>query len=190
MLHAARKIWEAEGIRAFYRSYTTQLSMNVPFQSIHFVMYEFCQSVTNKDRSYNPKAHVLSGGIAGGVAAAITTPLDVCKTLLNTQQAARTDGFIEAVQTVHRLGGISGFFRGMVARVLFVCPSTAICWSTYELFKYLLQGQSEERVEDDNVVNSPGAVVKSAVQSAALYTPFQTVSAMHRPDDNVIPAPP
>ncbi|KAJ1525289.1 hypothetical protein ONE63_010112 [Megalurothrips usitatus] len=190
MLHAAQNIWKNEGIWAFYRSYTTQLSMNVPFQSIHFVMYEFCQSITNKDRSYNPKAHVISGGIAGGIAAAITTPLDVCKTLLNTQQAARTDGFFEAVKTVHRLGGVRGFFRGLAARVLFVCPSTAICWSTYELFKYLLQGQNEKRAEEEIVVNNPGSVVKSAVHSAALYTPFQTVSAMHRQEDTVIPAPP
>lgn len=191
MLHAAKNIWRQEGIWAFYRSYTTQLSMNVPFQSIHFVMYEFCQSITNEDRTYNPKAHVLSGGIAGGVAAAITTPLDVCKTLLNTQQAARTDGFVEAVRTVYRLGGLQGFFRGLVARVLFVCPSTAICWSTYELFKYLLQEKSDERFEEVTVVNNSGSVVKSAVQSAPmLYAPFQTVSAMHRPDDNVIPAPP
>jgi len=28
---------------------------------------------------------MISGGVAGGLAAAITTPLDVCKTLLNTQ---------------------------------------------------------------------------------------------------------
>ncbi|XP_034254380.1 mitoferrin-1 [Thrips palmi] len=190
MLHAAKNIWRQEGIWAFYRSYTTQLSMNVPFQSIHFVMYEFCQSITNEDRSYNPKAHVISGGIAGGVAAAITTPLDVCKTLLNTQQAARTDGFIEAVQTVYRLGGVQGFFRGMLARVLFVCPSTAICWSTYELFKYLLQHTNEALVEEEILVSNPSAVVKSAVHSAALYSPFQTVSAMHRPKDNPTPAPP
>lgn len=60
--------------------------MNVPFQSLHFVSYEFCQNITNPDRSYNPSAHMVSGAIAGGVAAALTTPLDVCKTLLNTQE--------------------------------------------------------------------------------------------------------
>lgn len=45
------------------------------------------QTVTNPSRSYNPVAHMLSGAISGGVAAAITTPLDVCKTFLNTQQS-------------------------------------------------------------------------------------------------------
>ncbi len=29
---------------------------------------------------------MISGAFAGGIAAALTTPLDVCKTLLNTQQ--------------------------------------------------------------------------------------------------------
>lgn len=80
------KVYRQEGFRAFYLSYTTQLVMNLPFQSLHFMTYEFCQSITNSERCYNPLAHMISGAIAGGVAAALTTPLDVCKTLLNTQQ--------------------------------------------------------------------------------------------------------
>uniref|UniRef100_A0A182T591 Mitoferrin n=1 Tax=Anopheles maculatus TaxID=74869 RepID=A0A182T591_9DIPT len=31
-----------------------------------------------------------------------------------------------------------GFFKGMQARVLYQMPATAICWSTYEFFKYIL----------------------------------------------------
>lgn len=86
LLDCIASIYRTEGIRAFYRSYTTQLAMNVPFQSLHFVTYEFCQNVTNADRAYNPTAHMVSGAVAGGIAAALTTPLDVCKTLLNTQE--------------------------------------------------------------------------------------------------------
>lgn len=97
-----RKVYYNEGPKAFYRSYTTQLTMNIPFQSIHFMTYEVMQKVTNKEKTYNPAAHMVSGAIAGAVAAAATTPLDVCKTLLNTQQTAKPKGMIEAIKTVYR----------------------------------------------------------------------------------------
>uniref|UniRef100_A0A8D8VAK0 Mitoferrin-2 n=1 Tax=Cacopsylla melanoneura TaxID=428564 RepID=A0A8D8VAK0_9HEMI len=97
------------------------------------------QTISNPSRSYNPVAHMISGAISGGVAAAITTPLDVCKTFLNTQQSQeKISGLFAAIRSVYKLGGPFGFFRGLQARVLYQMPSTAICWSTYEFFKYLL----------------------------------------------------
>lgn len=139
------KTYRTEGITAFYRSFTTQLTMNIPFQSIHFAVYEFCQKLTNKDGNYNPPAHVISGAAAGATAAALTTPLDVCKTLLNTQEGTRASGLLQAINIIYRLGGIGGFFRGVQARIMYTMPSTAICWSTYEFFKYLL-GATEMRI--------------------------------------------
>lgn len=114
-----RKTYQTEGLKAFYRSYTTQLTMNVPFQSLHFVVYEFMTTLTNKDRVYNPLAHMFSGAMAGGIASAVTTPLDVCKTLLNTQESTAVNatgqghitGLTNAFRTVYRLGGIRGYFQ-------------------------------------------------------------------------------
>ncbi|XP_057380036.1 mitoferrin-1-like [Daphnia carinata] len=142
----AIKVYRAEGLAAFYRSYGTQLAMNVPFQCVHFIVYEAMQNATNPERTYNPMGHVVSGGVSGALAAAITTPLDVCKTLLNTQEAevlhraqkTQISGFFNAAKMVYRLGGLGGFFQGLQARVLFQVPSTAICWSVYEFFKYFL----------------------------------------------------
>lgn len=140
------QVYRSEGIRAFYRSYTTQLTMNIPFQSIHFMTYEFIQNITNKERHYNPTAHMVSGAIAGAVAAGVTTPLDVCKTLLNTQpEQGQGTGLIHAIRTVYKLGGPSGYFRGLSARVLYQMPSTAICWSMYEFFKYFLSSRAGEQ---------------------------------------------
>jgi len=141
-----RKTYQTEGPRAFYRSYTAQLGMSIPFQSIHFMVYEFMQRVTNKERRYNPKAHMISGAMAGAIASAITTPLDVCKTLLNTQERSALNtlgrsqitGLAFAFRTVYRLGGPRGYFQGLSARVLYQMPSTAICWSVYEFFKFAL----------------------------------------------------
>lgn len=52
------------------------------------------------DRKYNPIVHMTAGAAAGASAAAITTPLDVIKTLLNTQETGLTKGMIEATRKV------------------------------------------------------------------------------------------
>ena len=36
-------------------------------------------------------------------------------------------------------------FQGMGARVLYQMPSTAICWTVYEFFKYFLTKDAAER---------------------------------------------
>ncbi|NXS57328.1 MFRN2 protein, partial [Brachypteracias leptosomus] len=148
-----RAVWHNEGAGAFYRSYTTQLTMNIPFQAIHFMTYEFLQEQLNPHRQYNPGSHVVSGACAGAVAAAATTPLDVCKTLLNTQESlalssnisGHITGMANAFRTVYQVGGVTAYFRGVQARVIYQMPSTAIAWSVYEFFKYILTKRQEER---------------------------------------------
>eukprot|EP00127_Corallochytrium_limacisporum_P000963 Clim_evm47s33 gene=Clim_evmTU47s33 len=144
--NVAGSILKTEGIGAFYRSYSTQLTMNIPYQSVHFVVYEKLRAYLNPTGEYNPKAHILAGGAAGAVAAAVTTPLDVVKTLLNTQELPGASslkgqyitGVFGAARTIKEHVGYAGFFRGMRARVLFHAPSTAICWTVYEFFKFSL----------------------------------------------------
>ncbi|NXH17925.1 MFRN1 protein, partial [Bucco capensis] len=154
VLGCVRTVQKTEGFGAFYRSYTTQLTMNIPFQAIHFITYEFMQEQINPHRDYNPSSHILSGAVAGAVAAAATTPLDVCKTLLNTQEnmalsslniTGHLSGMVNAFKTVYQLGGLWGYFRGVQARVIYQMPSTAIAWSVYEFFKYFLTKHKLER---------------------------------------------
>ncbi|XP_059803049.1 mitoferrin-1-like [Hypanus sabinus] len=154
VLDCMRTVWKNEGAGAFYRSYTTQLTMNIPFQAVHFMTYEFLQEKLNPHRQYNPSSHVLSGAMAGAVSAAVTTPLDVCKTLLNTQESlalnslnisGHLSGMANAFRTVYRLGGIPAYFKGVQARVIYQMPSTAIAWSVYEFFKYFISKHHHER---------------------------------------------
>lgn len=161
VLHCVGDLLRREGSAAFYRSYTTQLTMNVPFQALHFMTYEYLQELLNPHRHYNPSSHVLSGALAGAVAATATTPLDVCKTLLNTQEAQTVhmmqggvaaatagrhiSGLGEAFRAVYRMGGAPAFFKGVWARVIYQMPSTAISWSVYEFFKYAITKRQHER---------------------------------------------
>ncbi|XP_053856541.1 mitoferrin-1 isoform X3 [Vidua macroura] len=154
VLGCVRTVHRTEGFGAFYRSYTTQLTMNVPFQAIHFITYELMQEHLNPHRHYNPQSHIVAGAVAGAVAAAATTPLDVCKTLLNTQEntalsslkiRGHLSGMANAFSTVYQLGGVPGFFKGVQARVIYQMPSTAIAWSVYEFFKYFLTKHALEK---------------------------------------------
>ena len=132
----ARTVFRTEGIKAFYRSYPTVLSMNVPFQCIVFVAYEKMKKLTNPSGDYNPVSHCVSGGVAGAVAATVTMPLDVCKTLLNTQEAnvlsrlqtSKVVGMRSAARTVFTMHGVTGFFKGLWPRVLYQAPASAISW--------------------------------------------------------------
>ena len=118
--------------------------MNIPFQVLHFVAYEFLQDMLNPSREYNPLSHTLSGAGAGACAAAITTPLDVAKTFLNTQEQKknvadrRVRGMTSTLIKIYHVGGFKGYFKGLNARIVYQMPSTAICWSVYEFFKYSL----------------------------------------------------
>ena len=180
--NCAATVWKEEGIRAFYRSYTTQLSMNIPFQSIHFMVYEYFQEVLNPTHTYKPETHVISGGLAGAIAAAATTPLDVAKTLLNTQERGVVSsipaemhgpqkqyirGMRQAVQTIYQIHGFRGYFKGLHARVIYQMPSCAICWSVYEFFKnfLVLTKQSPDSISPSQEPNL-GADSKFVINSS------------------------
>lgn len=143
VLKCMEHMWKVEGgLSAFYRSYLTQIFMNVPQQCVHFVAYEQLKKWANPQETYNIRVHLFSGLIAGGAAAWITTPFDVVKTFLNTQETdvckKNVTGFTNGVRTVYRSGGVSALFRGAVPRTCFIAPATAICWGVYESFKFNL----------------------------------------------------
>ena len=108
--------------------------MTVPFTALQFSAYGTISQFMNPGRDYNPSTHMIAGGLAGGFAAALTTPLDVIKTLLQTRGTAKdtelrfAKGMFDAAAIIKRQHGYTGFFRGLRPRILTSVPSTAICW--------------------------------------------------------------
>lgn len=136
----ARTVFRTEGLAAFYVSYPTTLTMTVPFTAVQFSVYEYVKRVTNPRNDYSPVSHMVSGGAAGAVAAAVTTPLDVAKTLLQTRGTSRDSeirnarGMMDALRIIYARDGLRGFARGLSPRVLTHVPSNALCWLSYEFF--------------------------------------------------------
>lgn len=94
----------------------------------------FFRDHLNPTGIYSPLTHVTAGGIAGAVAAAVTTPLDVCKTLLQTRGSSddaairKARGMSDAFSIIWQRQGLAGFARGITPRILTNVPSNALCW--------------------------------------------------------------
>lgn len=140
----AADIYKKEGLSAFYISYPTTLLTNIPFAALNFGFYEYSSSLLNPSHIYNPYLHCVSGGVAGGIVAALTTPFDCIKTVLQTKgisnnhEFRHVTGFKSAAEALYKLGGMSAFWKGLKPRVIFNIPSTAISWTAYEMCKELL----------------------------------------------------
>jgi len=144
MINCGMKILQKEGVGAFYVSYPTTLLMNIPFNSIHFIIYEYYRKKLNPSGKYDPKSHIIAGAMAGGIASIVTNPLDVSKTLLQLRGASRdaaishANGLWQASKIIYQRNGLMGFTKGMIPRMLYNMPSTAISWTAYEFCKYIL----------------------------------------------------
>ena len=140
MFDCVRSVLRSEGVGAFYVSYPTTLTMTVPFTATQFTVYEHVKSALNPSGIYSHSSHVVAGGLAGAVAAAVTTPLDVAKTLLQTRgtsgdaEIRHARGMRDAFRIIVQRDGWKGLARGLAPRVLTFMPSNALCWLSYEFF--------------------------------------------------------
>lgn len=85
-----KRVLVEEGIGALYASYRTTVVMNAPFTAVHFATYEAAKrglmEVDPESASEESLVvHATAGAMAGALAAAVTTPLDVVKTQLQCQ---------------------------------------------------------------------------------------------------------
>jgi solute carrier family 25 iron transporter 28/37 len=122
--------------------------MNVPYTAIHFATYESAKQFLSRSGGRVDEGLAVqlgAGGLAGGLAAAATTPLDVVKTRLQLEglsSAARHHGGAvgPVLRRIAREEGAAALWRGWQPRTLFHAPSAAICWGIYETCKDLLGG--------------------------------------------------
>jgi hypothetical protein len=175
MLDCAKYVYRKEGLAAFYVSYPTTLSMTVPFTALQFLAYESISTSMNPAKKYDPVTHCLAGAVAGGFAAALTTPMDVIKTMLQTRGSAadaelRTvNGFMAGCRLLYQREGARGFFKGVKPRVLTTMPSTAICWSAYEASKWVLPRIISSKDHDANSRCVPGPTSSTKTTRVHLY---------------------
>lgn len=143
--HAVR----SGGYQSLLNGLTATLARDVPFSAIYWTSYEALQrrigsnveleaSLSRTQRAF------VCGAASGVVAATLTTPFDVVKTLQQVKVSASSSSSsvmvgnpsgVTMLQQIVAAEGVRGAFTGLSARLARVAPSCAIMISCYELGK-------------------------------------------------------
>jgi solute carrier family 25 S-adenosylmethionine transporter 26 len=126
-----------------YRGYGITLMREIPFSMIQFPLYEKAKVLWSERQGVpvNPIQAALCGSISGGIAAGLTTPLDVVKTRL--MLGADRDGkpyqsAADVVRRVMQQEGMGTFASGIQPRVMWISIGGFVFFGAYEAFKKTL----------------------------------------------------
>ncbi|PTB61802.1 mitochondrial carrier [Trichoderma citrinoviride] len=120
--------------RELYRGWGITVFREVPFTVIQFPLWEAMKAWGRRRRGgggdVSAGESALYGSLAGGVAAAATTPLDVLKTrvMLSKERVSVADVF----RRMAREEGVRPFFAGIAPRVTWISIGGAIFLGSYQ----------------------------------------------------------
>ncbi|KAH3672703.1 hypothetical protein WICMUC_004109 [Wickerhamomyces mucosus] len=156
LFDAARTVVYKEGVGTLFFGYKATLCRDLPFSALQFAFYEKFREFAFTFNELDFKKDDLSisyelytGAAAGGLAGIITTPLDVIKTRIQTQnpssissttvkapaQAAilNTSSIVRGLSIVHKTEGLSGLFSGVGPRFVWTSIQSSIMLLLYQV---------------------------------------------------------
>ncbi|KKA26175.1 hypothetical protein TD95_003760 [Thielaviopsis punctulata] len=130
-----------DALRALYRGWGITVLREVPFTVIQFPLWEALKRMGRARRAQaDPHAATQKdvpalesaayGSLAGGIAAAATTPLDVLKT--RVMLARHRVNLAAVLRDTYREGGVRVFFSGIGPRVMWISIGGAIFLGSYQ----------------------------------------------------------
>ena len=129
-----------QGVAGLFQGYTSTVMREVPFALLQYPLWELFKSVWARHRgtATDPWQSALCAGVAGGVSAGVTTPLDVAKTrimLAGVGTPLASSSLLYALRVVSAERGISGLFAGLIPRIALVSLGGAIFLGSYDKIK-------------------------------------------------------
>eukprot|EP00522_Entomoneis_paludosa_P008018 CAMPEP_0172450638 /NCGR_PEP_ID=MMETSP1065-20121228/8900_1 /TAXON_ID=265537 /ORGANISM="Amphiprora paludosa, Strain CCMP125" /LENGTH=389 /DNA_ID=CAMNT_0013202435 /DNA_START=85 /DNA_END=1254 /DNA_ORIENTATION=+ len=140
-------LWEAlqgiasseAGIQGFFAGYDGVLYRDIPYTMMELGLYDMFKRMLSQNGNNDEKETIwdqlLCAALTGAITALATTPMDVVKTkLMVDHYSSFGDAFVSTVQN----HGVGALFSGVVARVTWIVPFTAIYLPTYDALKNIL----------------------------------------------------
>lgn len=141
IIETAKKMWNHQGIVAFYRGLPMGLVGMFPYAAIDLGTFEYLKRTLTR---YNAKKYggheedcapggfttALIGGFSGAFGASTVYPLNLLRTRLQSQGTAghpRTyTGIIDVTRQTLKGEGVRGLFKGLTPNLLKVVPAVSI----------------------------------------------------------------
>ena len=120
-----------------YRGFGITLSREIPFAFIQFPIYEYAKVQWSNYQKYevSPLQSAACGSFGGGIAAALTTPLDVVKTRMmlgRDKHGVAYNGVMDVMGRGLKEDGYAVFFRGIQPRVFWISLGGFVFFGMYE----------------------------------------------------------
>ncbi|KAK9714612.1 hypothetical protein RND81_06G107100 [Saponaria officinalis] len=147
-MDCAVKTFRTEGVTGIFRGGTTTFLRESVGNSVFFTVYETVRHVTHsklKDTSVEHRSMaelgigILSGGLGGIALWSIVLPLDVAKTMIQTNQDRNfTRNPFRVLNTVYRQAGLRGCYAGLGPTIARAFPANAAAVVTWEFAMKIL----------------------------------------------------
>lgn len=142
--------------RNLYRGWSATVLREVPFTVVQFPLWEAMKAWrrqqkgdhdNNKRKEVSAVESAVFGSLAGGVAAAATTPLDVLKTriMLSTERQS----LVPLVRSIMAEQGGRAFFAGLGPRVMWISIGGAIFLGSYQWVVNFVGARRETKARID-----------------------------------------
>ncbi|XP_046450968.1 solute carrier family 25 member 40-like [Daphnia pulex] len=153
---AVRELVKNRGFFGLWQGLSPSLLRDVPFSAIYWSFYEtYKKFLPSPDITISQS--FVGGALAGMLAAVVTLPFDVVKTLrqLEFGESIRSDEpprkvstTKEIIQRIYQQRGVGGLFAGLVPRIAKIAPACAVMISSYEYGKHYFSRYNKKMLEN------------------------------------------
>ncbi|KAI9803386.1 MAG: hypothetical protein M1833_000905 [Piccolia ochrophora] len=149
----ARKMWNSNGLRSYYRGLPMGLAGMFPYAAIDLGTFEFLKRTISKrnaklqgcpEEDAAPGSVVTAGigALSGAVGSSVVYPMNLLRTRLQAQGTAvhppTYTGIVDVTRKTLQNEGYRGLFKGLTPNLFKVVPAVSITYVTYENSKRFL----------------------------------------------------